>query len=190
MRVRIGVVVGVALAVGLVAGAGYAGVVRQLAVGESWAVVGRQIDDDVDGRPQYVTDFTPDTSDIRFALMLRNDGPLPMTVRLPQVATDPAGDFDQIVELRLDKPAGAEGSLSMGSTVGVDEVEIPAYSQRWVDFGGRSATCPVAAIGNAEAMQARQAVRLELDLLGIERDVSVALPFVQLAAGPAKGVCP
>jgi hypothetical protein len=59
-RRRIGLLVGAAVAVGLLACGGYVGAIRPLAIG-SWAVVGRQLEaDDLDGRPEYAIDFAPD----------------------------------------------------------------------------------------------------------------------------------
>lgn len=121
--------------------------------------------------------------------MLRNEGPLPLTLRLPTTDAQSEGDLNRIVGLRVDRHGQAEGSMAEQATTAVDDVGIPAFGQRWVIFDGRTASCDTAGTWSAQASQARQAVRLEAGLLGVERGISLELPFVQQVDGLRKGVC-
>jgi hypothetical protein len=172
-------------------GGGYVVGLRPLAIEGGWAVVGTEIDvDEIGGRPDYEVGFAPDLAGVRFALMLRSGGPLPMTVRLAAADEQAASDLDRIVGLRVVKVGEAEGSISEEATVAVDDVEIPAFGERWVVFEGRSPGCEVARTWNAEARQGRGAIALEATVLGIGREVSLVLPFGQVIGPPLPGVCP
>jgi hypothetical protein len=179
------------LVIALAGGVGYLVGVRPLAIEGDWAVVGTEIDvDEIGGRPDYEVGFTPDVVGVRFALMLRNGGPLPMTVRLPAADEQAAADLDRIVGLRVVKVGQAEGSISEEATVAVEDVEIPAFGERRVAFEGRSAGCEVARRWNAEARQSRGAIALEATILGIGHEISLVLPFGQVIGPPPPGVCP
>jgi hypothetical protein len=181
----------VLLAAALVVGVGYLVVVRPLTIGQAWAVIGTQLGGDVhfDARPVYEVEFAPDQPGFRFGLLLGNNGPLPMTVRLAVPDEQSATDLDRIVGLRLDRSAATEGSTTMEDTVPVESVEIPAFGQRWVVFEGRWASCDVARTWNVDARQSRQSVRLDAALLGIRHEVSLALPSEQQFGPPPPGVC-
>jgi hypothetical protein len=189
-RRRLGGVVEVLAAAAVVVGIGYVAGVRQLSIGGAWAGGGTELgSSDPGASATYEVAFVPDQATVRFGLLLQNNGPLPITVRLTTPDAQSATDLDRIAGLRVDRSAATEGSTTMEDTVAIEAVEIPAFGQRWVVFEGRSSTCAVARTWNALASQSRQSVQLEAVLLGVGRTVSLALPFEQRFGPPAAGVC-
>ncbi len=167
----------------------YAETVVPLSVG-SWAVKGMQEDvDRIDGRPTYVLGYAPDLAGLRFGLLLRNDTLLPATVRLAP-EPPPGVGLDDLTGLRVCRPEAGDGCFAEEATMAVEAIEIPAWAERWVIFEGRFAGCDMVRSGGPDWVATRGSVHLEASILGFEREVDLALPFVQRLGPPPAAACP